>query len=521
MGAALVAAAGLFLLAAPAEPAQQPEQARADIIVIDGLKTFGPLERPAVVFLHDKHTEALARQGKNCLACHPQENDRFSLKFQRTEDAAKQRVMEIYHQQCVNCHQETRSQQKDSGPVTCGGCHSEEPSVQSDFQPIGMDRSLHARHVKAAENRCERCHHKYNPQTQKLFYAKGQEEACLYCHKDKTEDNRISLRLAAHDQCIACHRARVAEKKPAGPSECAGCHSPERQALHERIESPPRIERNQPHVTLVRTHAQDEPQTALPASMARATFDHKSHEGVTGYCRTCHHAAITPCADCHTIQSRKEGAGVKLAQAMHQVDAPMSCVGCHQTELQKPACAGCHGSIPQQRVWASEASCKVCHVPMGDENYPQDKAQAEELAAQLLESRRLQSARPMFKEEDIPDQVSIGHLVDQFEAVQMPHRRIALRLTQMTRDSRLAGAFHAQAATLCQGCHHNSPPSPKPPRCGSCHGRTSDALNPTRPGLMAAFHEQCFDCHDRMGILKPDNRDCTACHARRSPENRS
>ncbi|MFO7708505.1 MAG: hypothetical protein R6V84_10065, partial [Desulfobacterales bacterium] len=43
---------------------------RADIIRIDGLKQFGSLERPAVVFLHEKHTQALAPKNKDCAACH-------------------------------------------------------------------------------------------------------------------------------------------------------------------------------------------------------------------------------------------------------------------------------------------------------------------------------------------------------------------------------------------------------------------------------------------------------------------
>lgn len=514
-GAVLPLLAGISVIAAASGPADEARRGRADIIVIDSLKAYGPLERPAVVFQHDKHTEALAGQGKDCLACHPMKNEHLSFKFRRIEDTDKESTMEIYHAQCIGCHKENRAQQRLSGPIACGDCHVDDAQLASDWRPIGMDRSLHYRHVKANDDKCERCHHLYNPETQKLYYEKGREEACVYCHKAQTEENRISIRLASHMSCVTCHRTLTLQGKKAGPLECAGCHGPQGQARIERVHNPPRLEANQPDFTLVRAHGKDAPPTAPPARMARVPFNHKAHEGYTEYCRTCHHAALTPCAGCHTIQGKPEGADVKLAQAMHQPDAPMSCVGCHAIEQKKPACAGCHGSMPAQRGWASQAACKVCHVPYDDQQYPQGEATMKALAADLAASR--QSAQQMAAADDIPDIVPIDHLVKEYEAVQMPHRKMVLKLADLIRDNHLATAFHTRATTLCQGCHHHSPPSLKPPRCGSCHGRSSDALNPNRPGLMAAFHEQCLLCHDRMGVTQPAKRDCTACHARNAP----
>jgi hypothetical protein len=52
--------------------------------------------------------------------------------------------------------------------------------------------------------------------------------------------------------------------------------------------------------------------------------------------------------------------------------------------------------------------------------------------------------------------VTIDHLVNDFEAVQMPHRKMVLRMAELIRNNRLA-AFHTQATTVCQGCHHHSP----------------------------------------------------------------
>ena len=42
----------------------------ADLIVIDTMRSFGALDRPPVIYRHDKHTEALQKQNKDCASCH-------------------------------------------------------------------------------------------------------------------------------------------------------------------------------------------------------------------------------------------------------------------------------------------------------------------------------------------------------------------------------------------------------------------------------------------------------------------
>ncbi|MFZ1983814.1 MAG: cytochrome c3 family protein [Desulfatitalea sp.] len=488
---------------------------RADIIVIDGLKALGPLERPPVLFYHDQHTAALAKQNKDCLACHPSDKDVLSPKFERIADGDRQSLMDLYHDRCLACHTALRDQQMAAGPVVCGECHVADRPIRSSRKAMGLDRSLHYRHVRANENQCERCHHEYNAETKKLFYAKGQEGACLYCHKQASEENRISNRLASHRACIGCHRARTAEKKDTGPLECGGCHDPKQQAIISQVTDIPRMERHQPDVTLVKIHGPQRPADAPQTRTTVVAFDHQTHERHTGQCRACHHAAIAPCANCHTIEGHADGKMVKLAQAMHQPDASMSCVGCHSQRQLQPECAGCHAAIPAARTWSTQTACKACHVtprePVAD---PLADEPAKTLAAALVAARRPLPTLPAI--EEIPETVAIGHLKDQYEAVNMPHRRIVKKLAEGVRDDRLATAFHGAPTTLCQGCHHNSPAGLKPPQCGVCHGRSSDALNLTRPGLMAAYHQQCLECHERMGIAKPASRECTACHAKRA-----
>jgi hypothetical protein len=529
--AAVVVPAGALAALAVAQMDGAEAPPRADILTIDGLKAFGPLERPPVLFYHDKHTQALAKQNKDCLACHKQVEDRLALKFNRTEDVDKQTTMDIYHDACIGCHRETAGAAEKSGPVSCGQCHVQDPVFASNRQPIALDRSLHYRHVKSMEKKCEQCHHEYNPQTQKLYYAKGQEGACLYCHKEQTEENRISNRLASHQACISCHRQRASSNQDAGPIECAGCHDPQQQDQIEKLTDVPRMERNQPDAVLVRVFAEDgSASNPGPDSggnpgldpglnpgldrMQAVAFDHKAHETYNNSCRVCHHASLQSCAACHTIAGKQEGQQVKLAQAMHQKDAGMSCVGCHNQQKAKPECAGCHHSIPPSRTLASESACQTCHaVPVseGFDRLPEEQTRA--MAAEILAAR--QPVRFTVPADQIPETVKIQKLSDQYEAAVFPHRKIVLKLAEVNTRSQMAAYYHSDPLTLCQGCHHNSPAALKPPQCASCHGRSSEALNLTRPGLMAAYHQQCIECHEQMGLEKPPSRDCVACHAKR------
>jgi hypothetical protein len=507
---------GVLTAAASSTPAVSPDPGRADVIVIDALKAFGALERPAVLFYHDKHTEALAKQKKECSTCHETIKDNLSQKFKRLEEGDKKSVMDIYHNQCIQCHEESGALGKPSGPVTCGECHIENALPQSTWQPIALDKSLHYRHVKANEKKCERCHHAYNAQTKALYYDKGQEGACLYCHKQATEENRISNRLASHQACLACHHRLTANGKDAGPLQCGGCHDPKQQALIEKVPDIARMERNQPDVVLVKTGLQAGTSEPVINRMLPVPFDHKAHEGYNDSCRQCHHADLKGCATCHTVQGTDEGKQVKLAQAMHQERAQSSCMGCHNQQQAKPACAGCHSTLSKGRAPANEtAACKSCHMETREENpYPAEASEASVAAAVKLLAARVPDTR-MVPVDQIPETVTIKALANEYEGVAMPHRQIILKLAAGIKDNRLAANFHAEPTTLCQGCHHNSPAAVKPPQCGSCHGRSSEALNLTRPGLMAAYHQQCIQCHDKMGLEKPVARECTACHAKR------
>jgi hypothetical protein len=486
-------------------------EARADIIPIDSMKVFGKLERPPVTFLHQNHTEALEKKNKDCTTCHLSEKDRMSAKYMRLEDTTKQEAMDIYHTNCIACHKETADAKEKSGPVVCGECHKDKPAVISSWQPIGMNNSLHYRHSKAQDEKCEKCHHEYNAVTKKLIYAKGKEGTCRYCHRDQTEDNRISMRLASHMACIDCHRKTLAKNESAGPILCSGCHDPAQQKLIEVVQVVARMKRNQPDIVFVKT-AKTEAEKSNPLTrMKLVPFNHKAHENYNDTCRACHHADLNACVQCHTLQGAKEGNYVKLEQSMHRLKVQQSCIGCHEAKQTDKSCAGCHTSFEKKRQ-QDQLSCQNCH--MAKNNPEAQKADNKMLAAMALESRPALTST--YDNEDIPENVKIGALMNKYEPVKLPHRKIVNTLFENIKDNKLAGYFHREKGTICQGCHHNSPAAKKPPKCASCHGQPFNEKDPFKPGLMAAYHRQCMECHKEMDIKKPVSTKCTACHREKS-----
>ena len=133
----------------------------------------------------------------------------------------------------------------------------------------------------------------------------------------------------------------------------------------------------------------------------------------------------------------------------------------------------------------------------------------EKKMAALLRGSRRPVTHPL-KDISIPEKIVIKHLSEKYEPVEFPHLKIVTKIAENIKENRIANYFHQDRTTLCQGCHHNSPGSIHPPNCRSCHGRPFDETDPTRPGLVGAYHKRCMGCHDEMEIKKPAG--CKECH---------
>lgn len=477
---------------------------RSDIIKIRAMEVFGPLERPGVIFLHDKHTDIQQTRQKDCGVCHLVEKNRQSQKFKRFEDTSRELTMGIYHKGCIECHKEASVAGKESGPIEeCGGCHNPDAGKASFRKPFVFNKSLHFRHLKASENKCEVCHHEYNESGKQLVYTKGKEGSCRYCHKDITEKKLISMKLASHQACIGCHLKKEKLQIAAGPVKCRGCHSLEVQNTIKKVPNIPRIERKQPDVVMIKTGNDD-----IKNRMALVPFDHKAHEEFNDTCRICHHESLDKCSKCHTLAGSKDGKNIRLVQAMHSKDSKKSCVGCHRIKMKEADCAGCHAAI-SFNAQTELSSCIKCHInPLNQEMTGFNESSETEKAAMMLQS--VKSLYKTVKYEQIPEKIVIKELVNKFMPVEFPHRQIIKTLLSRVNKSKLATYFHAADNTICQGCHHNSPQADNPPSCKSCHAKPFDEQSLSRPGILGAYHIQCMGCHKEMGLTELDT--CTDCH---------
>lgn len=535
----------------------QVDKGRADVIAIDALSRFGPLEESVVMFMHDKHTEAMAKlpewSEKGCFTCHPaDENGKMTLDFMKPLGESKAEAKLIYHDGCINCHVDLVKAGEKSGPTAaaCRNCHRSDHGLEIDSHAVVVDRNLHYRHTTVYaddKQKCGVCHHQWDETAGKIVPAVEEKDvpgACVYCHK--TEPTVIegpkpvtvrTLRKAAHGECVVCHMERTTEPNSTikAPFDCAGCHSASAQegiaqrnqkAASEAKPDALRIKRGQPDAALVKGSVELSPEVkVLP--MGVVPFNHKAHEDKVLTCVACHHASLDSCSSaCHTVAGDAKGGFIGLEQAMHDRSAAQSCVGCHTQLQQDQSCIGCHGLMPGKPA-VTEATCAPCHLKIDTAMLAGVKSQEDSQAlAQML--IRARPAPHVLKAEDVPDIVTIDALVDKYEASKLPHRRIVFAMLDRIKDDDLAKTFHAAEFAVCASCHHNSPPSKNPPKCGSCHPAKTGGDATGRPGLMAAYHGQCMGCHTMMGIegkvysQSPDAKpvpaatDCTGCHKERT-----
>ncbi|MEF2146260.1 MAG: cytochrome c3 family protein [Desulfovibrionaceae bacterium] len=542
----LAALTGVCVAAGAAEQAEPDTAARPDLVKIDALGALGGLELPVVTFFHDRHTEALAKQGKSCDTCHKAKDGKMSLKYMRFEDTDFETVKNVYHDNCFACHAETKAKGEKSGPVDgeCRRCHTAQPQDESGRMPAGFDNVLHYRHwdskliaVSGEKDNCAACHHVYDKAAQKTVYEKSKESTCRSCHEAAaSEQDGVKVRAlsdAAHNACVSCHREMVEAKKETGPVTCAGCHSVDgqakikannAQALQKIGGELPRLKMKQPDAALL-FPAPVKGEKTKAANMPPVAFNHLDHEKRNDTCRACHHKETVACGTCHTVKGSEKGGNVTLEQAMHLPASNKSCVGCHRQEQQKPQCAGCHAQMDTGSRPAN-ATCASCHkalpqgvsLPESGEMAPEAK---QAVAGMMLESARAE--RSGWSIDEIPEFVTIGSLSKEYQPSEFPHRKIVQTLIKGMKDDQLAQAFHQGDKAVCAGCHHNSPLSAKPPRCASCHDRPFDEATPGRPGLKAAYHSQCMSCHQAMGMDELEKggkpmpaKSCVVCHDKKT-----
>lgn len=523
------------------------KQGRSDTILINLPTIPGGEQMPGVEFLHDLHTEQVKEN--DCSVCHLKDDERFVFKFKRLKDTTTETDMAIYHDNCISCHDEAKRSGKQSGPLKaqCRDCHSTKSFADSTWSPIDFDKSLHYRHEKAKnivgikkvqeptvsgekEPNCGACHHSYDEKTEKIFYEKGKEDSCFYCHKDVKIGKADSMRNVSHDSCVNCHLVEM--KNFAGPINCKGCHDIEQRKKIEKLQDVPRLKREQPDVTIMAGWSVPSAPPADSAStssnvdalkpeelnkivkthMKPVAFNHQEHEKSSKNCRTCHHGSLDSCKECHTVAGNEKGAFVKLEKVMHDPKSDNSCIGCHNNYKKLSDCAGCHSQMPSKSFADNDKSCSTCHEVDAEalNLVSADAAAISETAAKIVQGRN--SNFKKVADDKIPERINIGYISDKYEASDFPHKKVINSIKKRIEKSGMAQTFHGDETTLCMGCHHNSLPTETPQKCGSCHGKTEAVKGDGRPGLKGAYHGQCIACHQNMKIETVAATDCNKCH---------
>jgi hypothetical protein len=491
---------------------------------------FGKLERPQVIFDHQKHVEALKKEQQDCDVCHPVDKwKQLSFNFpKKVKKKDKESVMNAYHNECIDCHKKRYREDKKAGPVTCGDCHKEEnKSIAVKYPVFEFDFYVHDTHVKKLKEKlgkddCSLCHHIYDIKEEDenlaLVSEKGTEESCYYCHdleKKRGPELTAIVRVAAkkgldmqkasHMECLNCHlkyekelaskRERKKEEK-AGPTECVKCHTGKYRTIAE-LEKVPRPDRGQKETSFINIEN---------ARLKGVPLDHKFHEKSQKTCRDCHHETLNPplCKGCHSLGGRFEGLWVNLVNAYHDPLSETGCTGCHNLKKAEKNCAGCHGLLPVMDIRSRgprQETCDFCHT-----------GTKELVAVKPLSATGLDT-------EKVKKEVTVKVLEREFEPAKFPHMKIIERFVKTSNDSKLGSYFHRRLQTLCEGCHHQSRADAEiekdsPPYCRNCHGMTFDRQNRNRPKLIAAYHGQCMGCHNHMELEKA--RKCEECHKKKA-----
>ncbi len=510
---------------APKEVEPTKEIEPENKIGIARTEIFGELERPQVIFEHQKHVETLKKDQQGCDACHPQDEwKEFVFDFPKElKKKDEESVMNAYHDECIDCHKKRYKENKGkTGPVTCGDCHKKEFELIAVKYPVmEFDFSYHDTHVKKLKEKigkddCSLCHHTYDieeeDETLALVYEKGTEESCYYCHdlekkrgpkltaiKQVAAKKGLDVQRSSHLQCVNCHlkyekeleqKKEKKEEEKAGPTECAKCHTGKYKTVAE-LEKIPRPDRLQKEKSFI---------NIKDAKMKGVAFDHKYHENNHKTCRGCHHETLNTCKECHTLTGSRDGKWINVANAYHDVFSEQSCSGCHRIKKSEKDCAGCHGLLPIMDIQTKgpkKETCNICHTGKKE----------------LLPSVKLSIAG--LDTEKVKKEVEVKTLEKEYEPSKFPHLKIIERLVKTSNDSKLGGYFHRKLETICDGCHHQSRAEAEveknsPPYCRNCHSVSFDVQNMNRPKLVAAYHRQCIGCHEYMNLEKP--KECKECH---------
>ncbi|WP_394705727.1 sulfate respiration complex hexadecaheme cytochrome HmcA [Pseudodesulfovibrio indicus] len=344
-------------------------------------------------FIHWDSKVIKADPGKdtNCGACHKKAGEEDSWRF--SEAAKTEPVNELFHNQCVTCHQSLAEKKAErTGPVQCAGCHGDKETAErnaelaKDLKAMGGIVPRLPRKQPDAVLMAPKAKPEAADQVAGMagvaFDHKSHEaktDSCLACHTSGVNAKMDTSFQALHDvadpaSCVGCHA--VEQKKP----ECAGCHAlrPAAKVLTETscaaCHNVPA--ENAEGVKLVA--APEEVREAEAALIINARPQAPVYVAEADIPEFVNIGAIADKYQASKMPHRKIVLSLmkgmqdsKLATAFHGTPEAI-CAGCHHNSpatKTPPKCASCHGKPfavegrPGLKA-AYHGQCMTCHTEM-------------------------------------------------------------------------------------------------------------------------------------------------------------
>lgn len=300
-------------------------------------------------------------EGKICLGCHPDFEEKLKSKFVHTPVKTEE----------------------------CSGCHN-------------PHTSRHGKLLFASPSKiCFKCHETIIPEKAVSSHKIAVAGECVKCHDPHASDNKGNLRQAGNALCTGCHKdvADALTKvkfghMPVGDS-CLNCHDP-----HASTAAPHLLRKPVPTLCLdchdpkaqnfVRRHA------SYPVATANCTSCHSPHGSNTaGILYDTVHAPVASlrCGQCHEaptspapFQTRRPG--LELCRGCHgpMMNDLLSRNRIHWPLVDKTGCLNCHephaARMPKLLNQDLNGLCGRCHVDTLDKQVKlAEKEKQENLAA--------------------------------------------------------------------------------------------------------------------------------------------
>ncbi len=275
---------------------------------------------------------------------------------------------------CLNCHPDFEEKLKSKfvhTPVKtaeCSGCHN--PHTAS-----------HGKLLSASTNTiCLKCHEKVIPDKAVSTHKIAVEGNCVKCHDPHASNNKGNLLKAGNDLCIGCHKtigdavAKIKFKHFPVEQGCLTCHDP-----HASAKSVSLLKNSVPGLC-VECHKSDSPSflrqhVNYPVAKANCSSCHNPHGSNTGgilfdtvhapvaskRCSQCHDAATSP------TPFRTRRAGFELCRGCHSsmLNDTFGKSRIHWPLVDEIGCLNCHeahASTQKKLLTAEESSlCAKCH----------------------------------------------------------------------------------------------------------------------------------------------------------------